>query len=503
MSISQDIHTIILSYLIPNQLSHHFARHQLDHKIKFNYNLSTHHMKFPEFQTFVTSFPSIIINGISIDHTVKSLLNQEKFIKKLTIINGNMHCVLPNLRSITLDPMISCNPIVYIPPTIRFLSIKSSQAIVYVPHITRIKRLKTCVPINFTNKLPHLKYLNLALPIHPHINTHQSLTELSNNCPKLHTLKMTSYSIKNIDPINTFKSLKHLNIYDCLHLTSITLFCPPLARLTITNNPQLQSISTSESLNLISVTIINNSKLQSISIQESPKLISITIKDCPKSTLSTTSSNITHLNVQNSPLILFPTMISKLTHLIWLKSGPLKNIPSFLQSLTITNVSSLNFLKRCPNLRFLDVSSSPLHILSPLSYTPKLKHLNLSHCPIKHLNPIIFCKSIEYLNVSNCPLTSIKCISKLHNLKYLDISHCPLTDPRGLNHNNLHTVIMKYTTLLTIAPFTKCKNLKYLDLSHSIYEINTNALKDHVTIKITDAVPRWNLPLKNPYRSNK
>lgn len=176
--------------------------------------------------------------------------------------------------------------------------------------------------------------------------------------------------------------------------------------------------------------------------------------------------------------------------------------PSKLQVIFANRCNRLTQLWRdnlisCRELRLLDISSSIVTDLSPLSQSPLLRELNCSFTRVGDLSPLSSCTKLETLfayntPVSNlaplasCPLmkvlhvfrTKIEDIEPLSALEQLEIVHLNNTligdiTPLASSQETLKRINISDTNIIDLTPLSGCRKLAllYLTASHQMRDV--------------------------------
>ena len=127
---------------------------------------------------------------------------------------------------------------------------------------------------------------------------------------------------------------------------------------------------------------------------------------------------------------------------------------SFVQ-LIDTNLDSLDGFEGLEALKHLDVRSSFVSDLSPLSQLPCLRELKVAKTALSDLTPVTHMKSLVELCAAWTQVTDVRALAGL-GLQSIDLSGCPISD---------------------IGPLSECSNLRHVDLSDTKI-LSVRALRD-------------------------
>ena len=277
-----------------------------------------------------------------------------------------------------------------------------------------LKKLTLC-EIEFNEQLlcPNLQILE--------IYNSDNLANLSmfSKCRKLRTLYIHNCKLlTNISALQNFKKLRTLIISNCEALSDISPFqcCKNLHRIKLRLCP---SIITIPSLCGCSDDEHNCNKLYHIGIYDCEKLKTIEAKH--------KCSYVRHLSMHNCPEleVNIPKTVS------------LHN----LKTLKLYSFTRIYFLKKCVNLRILELSECDIEDICGFSRMQCLTKLNLSNCNnIDDLTSLNACRNLEIININGCSDTAqtfnfdIQCFKKLRelymkkcdNIKILSFGDCKI-----------------------------------------------------------------------------
>ncbi len=167
----------------------------------------------------------------------------------------------------------------------------------------------------------------------------------------------------------------------------------------------------------------------------------------------------------------------------------------FVHVQIVDEVTSLNGIEHCANLKYLGMNHQRITDLSPLAnliqltklelsqnytindilplaYLTELRHLNLRSNQIADISPLEDMTKLIYLNIMYNPISDISMVANLNDLEELWLSHSPIGDISPLAE--LKQLSLLWMSACQITDITSLANLKNL---HKIY-LDGNQISD-------------------------
>ena len=85
-------------------------------------------------------------------------------------------------------------------------------------------------------------------------------------------------------------------------------------------------------------------------------------------------------------------------------------------------------LKYCNEVRYIDMGHSYVDSCEFVKYMPYLDTLILADCSLRSVEPLRTCKNLTYLEIFTCNVTDLSPLAELTQLEYLNISNIETTD---------------------------------------------------------------------------
>ena len=113
----------------------------------------------------------------------------------------------------------------------------------------------------------------------------------------------------------------------------------------------------------------------------------------------------------------------------------------------------------------LDLSSTNVTDVSPLTELTNLQTLDLSNAKVTDVSPLAKLKNLQTLNLQNTKVTDISSLTGLKSLQTLFLSYTNVIDVTPLTEfTNLQTLDLSNTRVVDVKPLAELKNLKKLEL---------------------------------------
>jgi Leucine-rich repeat (LRR) protein/uncharacterized protein YjdB len=177
--------------------------------------------------------------------------------------------------------------------------------------------------------------------------------------------------------------------------------------------------------------------------------------------------NLKYLDLSSTPV----DDLSVLSGLIHLQSLKLQ------MNCKYDGFANVDGLKSLTNLKELDLSDNPIGDINGLKDLTNLEKLNLGSTSLKDISALSGLKNLQYLNLNRNDIEDISSLSGLTNLQYLDLGMNPVSNISALSKlTNLQTLLLSkqsnyggvdYDKISDISALSRLKNLMTLDLSYN------------------------------------
>lgn len=429
---TQVIVQIIISYTEPNALIPLFETHNINKKINFNYNLIIHTIH----PHILSIFPSMKITGWSDRFRNLRCLKYPSSIQHL-------HIATPSHFTNTIITKTGSK--------IKSLVIRNNVPIRPIiescPNIIRVNAHINISTLGLFKELTNLKYLtldecpnltNISILSHTlhHLKIHQSKSlNLSTLQPNnLRYLTLTWYT-GSITPIFlNCQFLRSLTLDHCsISLHSNTTPPHPLKTLNLLFCRITQPCTFLHLTSLSKLKLIKCQHLTTLSIFPLDKLKKLTIYNAHNHTISDISSLSFCPSIKC--LIIHHLIFSPLSPLF-----PVLNSPKLeLLSLSCYNMTTINSLSKCINLKYLHLNCPSLSLLPELPKNNNIIISNLRHCSsLESINELTKCPNLRFVDLYNCTTLTKLCNFSKSNLQFIDLSGCS-------NLTNAHILILSNT----------------------------------------------------------
>ena len=205
------------------------------------------------------------------------------------------------------------------------------------------------------------------------------------------------------------------------------------------------------------------------------KVVKVT---CPGHTSLTTLRPL-----PSSVEVLFANKCSTLASL-WDFSCP----PIHLRIMDVSSsiISDLSPLSGCKSLQELNISFTRISDLSPLSSCSKLEQLFAFSNPISNLDPLASCSLLKVLHVFITKVENIRALQSLTLLEIVHINNTLIDDisPLISSMDNLKRINISDTPTIDLSPLKGCQNLKLLYITAAHQSRDVPLLKQNLGSKL-------------------
>ena len=118
-------------------------------------------------------------------------------------------------------------------------------------------------------------------------------------------------------------------------------------------------------------------------------------------------------------------------------------------------------LKYCTEVRYIDMGHSYVDSCEFVKYMPYLDTLILADCSLRSIEPLRTCKNLTYLEIFTCNVTDLSPLADLPQLEYLNISNIETTDITPLY--GLHNLKKLNSTMNEKIPKDQIEKFKELN----------------------------------------
>ena len=118
-------------------------------------------------------------------------------------------------------------------------------------------------------------------------------------------------------------------------------------------------------------------------------------------------------------------------------------------------------LKYCTEVRYIDMGHSYVDSCEFVRYMPYLDTLILADCSLRSIEPLRTCKNLTYLEIFTCNVTDLSPLADLPQLEYLNISNIETTDISPLY--GLHNLKKLNSTMNEKIPKEQIETFKELN----------------------------------------
>ncbi len=161
-----------------------------------------------------------------------------------------------------------------------------------------------------------------------------------------------------------------------------------------------------------------------------------------------------------------------------------------LRSTRITHINPLSSLKK---LKILGISATKITSIEPLKYCQKLTRLYCLSTEIPNIEALAFCPELDILNFSGTPITDITPLQNCKKLRILECVTNTLESLEPLRHNYaLNYINLNFCNIQDIEPLTDCANLEKISLENTTLPTLEPLLRMHGLKEVT------NFALRNP-----
>ncbi len=131
-------------------------------------------------------------------------------------------------------------------------------------------------------------------------------------------------------------------------------------------------------------------------------------------------------------------------------------------------ITSLEPLSNCVNLRLFHCSYNEITTLEPLSSCVNLREFHCRHNKITILNPLSNCVNLQILFCAGNKITTLEPLSNCVHLQYLDCSGNQITSLEPLSkYLNLQELYCGGNQITSLEPLSNCVNLEILSCGYN------------------------------------
>jgi outer membrane protein assembly factor BamB len=154
-----------------------------------------------------------------------------------------------------------------------------------------------------------------------------------------------------------------------------------------------------------------------------------------------------------------------------------------------TQITNLEGIQYCANLKYLQVDKHRIVDLTPLSNLKELSKIDLSSNQVADITPLLELNNLQWLDLSNNKISTLGGMKGVYNIRFLNLNKNNISDISNLADLEAVTIIvLNNNSIKDLSPLAKLANLQELKVtSNNIDDISTlGNMKDLCLLDASD-----------------